>query len=138
MKKTTVDETLYMPKERYVAAMMRIRSRILLGLAMTAEDDTTIGSKSTACSWGLCSDDQASWPDAEDHLWPDQFAKHKRVAPKYLQEGQLCPLDRREPAEASLQGCFFTCRVFKPKKGDAPLTRENVIKFYHHRIDSVS
>ena len=134
MSKHQSDETLYMPKDRYVDAMVRIRDRIADGLALTAEDDTTSGDKSTSCSWGHCTDDPVSWPYANDHLWPDQFEKNKRVAPKYLKEGDLCPLDRREPADSTMQGCFYSCRVFKQKKGDGPLTKEVVIAFYNRRI----
>jgi hypothetical protein len=48
---------------------------------------------------------------------PDEFRDHGRVAPKYKQDGQLCPFDRRDPEERMTRwGCFYHCRIFHPEK----------------------
>lgn len=125
--------SIYLPQERYVAALERQRARIAGGLKLDGCDDTTPGSKSTECTWGLCSDEKAAWPDAQDHLWPDQFEKHGRVAPLYRENHQLCPLDRRAAGNTDMNGCFYTCMFFKPKKGES-LAKEHVLKLYDKRI----
>jgi hypothetical protein len=129
-------EDISMPQDRYIAAMKRLRALIEGGRQLTKEDSNTPGDKHTTCSWGLCADDAETWPDAEDHLWPDQFREHGRVAPKYLGNTQRCPMDRRAgqqtSALAAVQGCFHTCRVFKRqiRNGD----RETVLRLYDEQI----
>lgn len=123
-----------MPQDRYVAALVRQRKRIVGGLKLQGEDSTTPGDKYTECTWGLCSRERAAWPDAQDHLWPDEFMKRGRVAPKYLQQHQKCPLDRRPTNDTDMNGCFYTCRFFSAKKKDQRLTREFVITLYDARI----
>lgn len=126
--------SIYLPQERYVEALMRQRLRILHGLVeLAGEDDETPGCKSTSCTWGLCSDETAAWPDAQDHLWPDQFEKHGRVAPLYREHNQLCPLDRRPAGHTDPNGCFYTCMFFKPRKGES-LARGEVVKLYDKRL----
>lgn len=125
--------SIYLPQERYVAALERQRSRIEAGLELAGDDDTTPGCKSTECTWGLCSDEIEAWPDAKDHLWPDDFIKYSRVAPLYREKNQLCPLDRRPAGNTDMNGCFYTCMFFKPKKGES-LAKEHVLKLYDKRI----
>jgi hypothetical protein len=126
--------SLDLPQGRYIAAMERQKARIEKGIKLTFYDDTTPGDKSTECSWGLCSEDKEAWPDAQDHLWPDQFLKDGRVAPKYPKKGNSCPLDARPTSKEFRRGCFFTCRVFNPVKGEKIPTREQAIQFYERRI----
>lgn len=128
---------IYLPKERYIAALERIKKLIVKGEKLVAVDDTTPGDKSTTCSWGLCSEAKQAWPDAEDHLWPDQFLKYGRVAPKYLRNGHPCPIDARTPAEhkKDLNGCFHTCRVFRAK-GKRP-DAETVIEWYDMALNKL-
>lgn len=124
---------LYMSQERYYLALKRIRALIADGIPLIFEDSTTIGDKYTHCSWGLCSEDPRAWPDAEDHLWPDQFLADKRVALKYLRDDQMCPMDRRV-SEGS-RGCFYTCRIFQPKKCEPRIeTQEEALHLYDERI----
>jgi hypothetical protein len=105
--------SIYLSDERYLAALERIRALIASGtVPFSAYDDTTPGNKSTACSWGLCSDDKEAWPDADDHLWPDQFTKHDRVAPLYRRPHHRCPFDTRQNIGPSGNGCFYTCIHF--------------------------
>lgn len=96
-------------QERYLAALYRQRDRIIAGVPFEAVDSNVIGDKFTHASWGLCSRDAGAWPDAEDHLWPDQFEQQGRVAPKYRNEHQPCPMQRKQGPN----GCFYSCRIFK-------------------------
>jgi hypothetical protein len=127
------DRDLYLSAARYRAALERIRGLIAAGGPLVAEDSTTVGDKYTRCSWGLCSHERAAWPDADDHLWPDLFLEHGRIAPRYRQPGQRCPMDRRE-APDGFQGCFYTCRIFLPQKGEAPMSQEEALRLYDEQI----
>lgn len=106
----------YLPQNRYILFLERMLKRITEGLKLKYFDDDTIGNKSTHCSWGLCSEDREAWPDAQDHLWPDQFPR--RIAPLYPRDKQKCPFDYREKHDG--QGCFYTCRFFNPKGRKKP------------------
>jgi hypothetical protein len=121
--------SLYLNNERYLAALYRQRDRIIAGEAFVAEDCDVVGAKSTHASWGLCSKDRGAWPDAEDHLWPDQFEAHGRVAPKYRNEHQSCPMQKKGGGT----GCFYSCRIFKTGEINAK-TRQKAIELYEQRI----
>ena len=118
---------LYLSRARHTVALMRMRSLIDNGEPLVAWDDTTPGAKQTHCSWGLCSIDAKAWPEPEDHLWPDQFRSHGRVATKYLKHP--CPMSKT----GKTTGCFFDCSVFKAPKGKRP-TREEAIARYDAAI----
>lgn len=124
-----------LPAERYLLALERMRQRIAGGLPLMAEDSTTIGNKYTDCSWGLCSDDREQWPDAEDHIWPQQFEREGRVAPLDIPHVG-CPMDRREPSTKDMNGCFYTCRIFSPERGVPRPTREQALELYDIKIKS--
>lgn len=138
--KTLID-TIFMPRERYVAALERQRARIEGGLELEYFDDTTIGQKETHCTWGLCSRDKEAWPDPIDHLWPEQYVEEGRVAPKYMVKGQLCPFDTdknppghvRDPGDPT--GCFYRCMFFQARKlGPAP-DRRRALELYDARLE---
>lgn len=103
--------------ERYLAALERMRAFIASGEKLDYFDDTTPGDKSTACTWGLCSDAARHWPDPEDHSWPGQFMEGGRIAPKSLRKelGHRCPMDLRDRSGviSDPNGCFYTCRIFQ-------------------------
>lgn len=120
---------LYLSDKRYLAALKRVKKLIEGGLILTACDDTTPGCHSTECSWGLCAADKDHWPEATDYLWPETPG---RVAPKYLKDGQGCPMDTRN---AGGSGCFYHCRVFG--RGRTP-TKDEAIKLYDFRINVVN
>ena len=117
---------LNLTDKRYLAALERIKVLIVDGLPLQGYDDTTIGSKNTECTCGLCAETKQHWPDPKDYLWPDQ---PDRIAPKYTHPHQACPMDKRENPD--MNGCFYTCRFFN--KGKNP-NRDEVIAFYDHRI----
>lgn len=122
-----------LPLDHYILALKRIRD-LVPSRPLFAADCTASGAKSTECTWGLCSEEKEAWPDAEDHIWPLEFEKAGRVAPLYRKGEHRCPLDRRNGEQSMTNGCFHTCRVFKPKKGDPALTREFVIRLYNDVI----
>lgn len=119
---------LYMQDERYLAALVRIKALIENGLKLSGYDDTTPGCKSTECTWGLCQNDKAHWPDPNDYLWPDT---PDRIVPKYLTTKQKCPMDKRENNKVTLNGCFYTCRFFNKSVNPS---RETVINLYERQI----
>lgn len=125
----------YLPPERYQLALRRFREKIERGDVLYSYDDDTPGDKSMGCSWGLCSEAVADWPDAQDHTFPLDFIKRGRVST--LPTKQPCPLDRRTDEQLKLNqsGCFYTCRVFNPKKGDEPMTKELALRLYDQRIE---
>jgi len=133
---------LELPDDRFVEFLKRAVVRLREGLELQYFDCTEIGAKETHCSWGTCSHDVEAWPDAEDHLWPDQFVGpgYQRVAPKYHKLRHFCPFDRRvgsrfsgKPKIASFpDGCFYRCMIFNPK-GSRP-TREEAILLYEAQI----
>lgn len=132
-----MSKDLYLSDERYRAALVRLRG-LVERIPLHAVDSTTPGDKYTECAWGLCSDDKLAWPDAADHLWPDQFDEQGRVAPLYRRAQQKCPLDRRELADPDPNGCFHTCRVFQRRRGNPEITREQALALYDARIAEVS
>lgn len=129
-----VDSTL--TKHRYLAALKRFRTRIANGLELVVWDDTTVGSKDTENSWGLCSRTPESWPDKEDWIWPKRELIDGRVYgikdPPY---GCLCPFDRNDGAggfKNESWGCFHRCMFFTPQ-GPKP-DREEALRLYDIRI----
>lgn len=134
------NNNLYLSDERYLVALERQKGRIEEGLELDLDDSNETGNKHTHCSWGLCSEDKEAWPDAEDHLWPDQFKKEGRVAPKYHDMGrQPCPFDARTSAQRNkgfVNGCFFTCRFFRPRGQEQP-DRGEALHLYDVAIDRV-
>lgn len=115
-------------RERYLAALIRIRNLIANGLPLDFDDDTTPGAKHMYCDWGLCSDKKDAWPDPQDYQWPDQ---PDRVTPKHRTDSCLCPLDKRSKHNGN--GCFYSCRIFQPKIKNLP-TREEVLALYDKKI----
>jgi hypothetical protein len=140
-------KSMYLPQDRYIAALERQRARIEGGLELEYYDDTTIGAKETHCSWGLCSHDKEAWPDPEDHLWPGQFVEEGRVAPRYQVKGQLCPFDTDQNARGHIrdvgdpQGCFYRCRFFQARTLRAtlgpPPDRKRALELYDERLAKV-
>jgi hypothetical protein len=121
---------LYMPNDRYIAALYRQRDRIFSGIDFVADDSDEIGNKYTHASWGLCSNDKEAWPDAQDHIWPDQFEQRGRVAPKYRKQHQQCPI---KASGGNGSGCFYKCQIFK-SRAVTRNTRQKAIDLYDAQI----
>ncbi len=100
----------FMGMGRYQDALRRLAMRISAGEELRYEDSNETGNKHTICSWGLCSNDPEQWPDADDHIWPDQFTEEGRIAPRYLRPEQTCPM---KGTGRKGHGCFYSCKVFQ-------------------------
>ena len=122
-----------LPPERTKLALIRIRDAIAAGRPLNFYDDTTPGNKSMSCSWGLCHDSAETWPDAQDHVFPKDFEKRRRITP--LESRQLCPMDTR--SEAAFNGCFYTCRVFQATRKSPPPTRAEALALYDEAISKL-
>lgn len=92
--------------KRLMFAYIRLK-RIVESTKLSGYDDTTIGSKNTECTWGLCSENPKLWPDRIDHTWPHDL---KRIAPLNYQGH--CPM-QMEKGNGS--GCFWYCKFFQHK-----------------------
>jgi hypothetical protein len=114
--------------------LLRFRKTIAAGKKEEHFDDTTPGNKSTHCSWGMCSETPADWPEDRQHIWPQSHAQHGRVAPRSLQKEQRCPFDN-DPNHQGPWGCFYRCRIFQASKKAPKPTREEAIKLYDQEIE---
>lgn len=112
---------LYQSDASHNRTLLELKRRVAEGVALTAYDDNTRGSKNTECSLGLCDD---SIEDMRDGV----YARH---------EGHNCPHDARyftktgEPTRhgKDLNGCFHTCRVFQRKhRGGSVIERINAVQ----------
>lgn len=122
-----------LPHDRYVAVLRRQRARIEAGLPFEAVDSDAPGDKYTHAAWGLCSEDREAWPDREDHLWPDRFDRG-RVAPKYRDKGQRCPMDTRPVDDPNIEiGCFYNCQIFQ-RRHPTP-DRAEAVRLYDEAIE---
>lgn len=150
---------LYMNDKEYLEALLRLQGLIISGMALRFEDSDTTGDKYNFCSWGLCSEDIEMWPEPAMHLWPDQFARNGRIAPKYRLAHHKCPMDTRDMPDENgvyrtseqpgMNGCFWTCIVFRrmerlkvfgstlvtPSDGNKKFCTE-VMKRLNQRIDA--
>lgn len=123
--------------EQYLAALVRMRKRIADGIPLVYEDDCTVGSKSTHCSWGMCSCDREQWPNALEHIWPSEFIYNRRFAPKGQDKGQYCPFDPDRTRILQPEGCFFKCEIFHNRGwGKSPPlpTKEDALRKYDAMI----
>jgi hypothetical protein len=116
-----------LPKERLLLALKRLRDAIAAGRALSYNDEPD-------CSWGLCHESAETWPDAQDHIFPIDFETRGRVTPLDARKSNECPLDRRNGGKAGMNGCFYTCMVLKPEKGQPKLTRELALARYDAAI----
>lgn len=120
---------LYLADARYLPLLERMRDLIAADLPLEYWDSTAVGAKETHNSWGLCSSDPIAYPDREDHLWPEEVARH---APRYREKNQTCPFDRGQDGSS---GCFFRCSFFHPQ-GPVP-DQSQALRMYESRIDEI-
>jgi len=103
-----------MGEGRWQDALRRMRDFIAAGSQLECEDSDEVGNKYTHCSWGMCSEAISQWPEADDHVFPDEFIERARVAPRDSPGG--CPLDTSvEKPDWEHYGCFFRCLAFGEK-----------------------
>ena len=118
--------------DRYEQALLRAKHQIQSGLPLTAKSVRGYGGIALLdCSWGLCS--------TSSDVWDDLSGVHIRLHP-----WQRCPLDVRSSVEQGqsfdqhhLQNCFYSCRLFTGSLKERAVTRENVIKWYDSRIETI-
>lgn len=129
-----------MGEGRYQDALRRFRDRIRAGLELFEDDSNEMGNKHTHCSWGLCDDSVEAYPDPNDHIFPTDFPQ-RLGARNVSDDGMRCPMDRddrpqdRKNGLTGCWGCFYRCRVFRPKpRGAAKPTREEALKLYDDLI----
>lgn len=121
MKKTKYIEPeklkMYCTDEEFLFLLKTKREQIQAGLEFDFYDCTDWGNKYVTCSWGVSQD------DAQKH----------RLA-NYIGDKHRCPLRQK----AGRDGCFSSCRVFKRKKDQAQITREECLELFDKRIFEVS
>lgn len=115
-----------LPKDRLILALKRLRKRVET-VDLSGYDDTTPGSKNNECTWGLCSDSEELWPDAQDHTFPHDFIDDGRMTQLGYQG--YCPM-QREKGNGS--GCFWYCQFFQRKFTNP--TREKYLKMIADKI----
>jgi hypothetical protein len=108
---------MYCTDEEFLFLLKTKREQIQAGLEFDFYDCTDWGNKSVTCSWGI------SQNDAQEHKLAN-----------YTGDNHHCPL--RQKIEAS--GCFWSCRVYKRKKDQAQITREECLELFDKRIAEVS
>lgn len=112
---------LYQSDASYNRSLQELKRRVSSGVALSAYDDNTRGSKNTECTLGLCDD---KIEESQDGV--------------YGRRHHHCPHDIRyfhrdgspTGAKPELSGCFHTCRVFKRRKKD---TQQDVLR----RIEAI-
>jgi hypothetical protein len=114
-------------KERYIAALKRIRNQILGGSKLEYEDSEVVGDKYITCSWGLCSNSQKQYPDKQDWFRPKPLFDG-RISALDNPEFSHCPMDSEQESKETY-GCFYRCRIFGAKKKDLP-SREEAVRLY--------
>jgi hypothetical protein len=94
--------------EQYITVLHKIRDTVFSKeFKPYYYDSTVIGDKYTESNCGLCND--KFYEDIDMHHFPEQFPE--RLSPKYRQDTHQCPFDWRD--NASFNGCFHTCYLFK-------------------------
>jgi len=114
--KSRVRDGLYLSNHGYLGALQRLIAHIEDGHRLISLDSDSLGDKFTTCSWGLCSESKEIWPDPDMHMWPGDFVKHGRIAPLYRRSRHSCPFDARGDMIQSMNGCFYACGIFQPKR----------------------
>jgi hypothetical protein len=127
-----MNKDLYCSSESYLFALEKQKERIENNLPLNAINSDEYGNNYTYCSWGLCCTDKEIWPNPEDHLWPDQFVKNERLAPKYRTKGQECPFDDKTKPGYELNspnGCYYRCMIFQRSQNKKPTKKEAIILY---------
>lgn len=143
-----INATRRMSRADYLGILRSQRERIANGLAFDAWDCDDTGNKGMSCSWGMCSNDPAVFPEAKHHVWPLEFLEKGRQ--NNIALPNKCPLDprpdhgrrwREGDGHDQLQGCFWKCRVFQGRSGvhvkSPPLSRADVLALYDEKIAHV-
>lgn len=126
---------LYLTDEEYLRILQNLKDEIQnSGVQLVYENSDDFGNSYNYCSWGLCSISKNIAPEPTMHLWPDRFVKESKVAIKYRQPHQKCPLDKRQ-SENSL-GCFYSCCVFGKRRERLP-RKEQILHLIDECIETI-
>lgn len=125
---------LYLTDEEYLRILQNLKEEIQNGAQLVYENSDDQGNSYNFCSWGLCSISRNIAPEPIMHLWPDRFVKESKVAIKYRQPHQKCPLDQR--VHESSFGCFYSCRVFGKRRERLP-RKEQIFQLIDDCIESI-
>lgn len=125
----------YLPPERYLVALIRLREQIKHKLLMF-DDCQLTGNKNTYCTWGLCCQDIAVFPERKDWIWPNKQLTSDKVEPLHFSDelnetDQTCPLERDRSDKDRYAGCFYRCRVFQGEDMD----RKKALNLINKLID---
>lgn len=110
----------------YTAALARFQRAIADGMPLAMDDSEEPGDKYVDCSWGLCSMDAGMWPFEHRAA----TLRMGRVIPKDPPRGARCPMDTRPPGAHDFNGCFWTCRMFRPTKEHPRPNRAEALRLY--------
>ena len=99
-----------LPNDRFLLALTRLRKYVET-VKFIPDDSDIVGFKHTHCSWGLCCDIKAVYPDKQDYIWPEEKEIDGLLNVLPPGKKQLCPHDLRKKKD--LNGCFFTCAYRK-------------------------
>lgn len=119
---------------RWQDALRRVRSRIAAGELLVRDPGSATDRPAT--SWGMCTADPGIWPDPDDHVFPADFERSRRVAPRDPPEGARCPMDLGEDDRGTPAhwGCFHRCFLFQGTDHEDGRLRLPVLNFYDEEI----
>jgi hypothetical protein len=100
--------SINLTNKQYIELLERAFLHLNTVKTVSKEDSITTGSKHTASNVGLCNDNLTT---REIALFPDEWPKRKAM--KYTRKRHKCPLDNRSNKENLVNGCFYTCGLFK-------------------------
>lgn len=125
-----------LPIKRFLLALKRLRKHVEKTPFM-ADDCNMTGNKYTHCSWGMCCDVEAVYPDKQDYIWPEEKRRiGGHVEPLEPGKKMLCPHDLRKVK--TLNGCFYTCAYNKEfKTGRGNPSRKEALKRIDDRIKQI-
>jgi hypothetical protein len=114
------ERQIYQSDASYRRVLRELRRRVLAGVKLTYFDDDAPGNKRMGCSWGTCDDNLSSIMDG---IYPTDRQPCPHDSRFFTQDGTEFATVTRVSS-----GCFYTCRIFKAKKGDRETARARVLK----------
>jgi len=125
-----------MTGEQYFRWLFFNKNRIENNLSLVFWDDNTVGNKDMYCSWGMCSNDVASYPDVDywKHLGLTKIYDKTRIDIIDKKKHHVCPFDSRLGTSENMDnGCFYTCKIFNNKIK----TKDEAIELFDKAINII-
>lgn len=108
-KEIPKNENIYLTDEQYWELLIKIYKTVSAsGFDPQGYDSTSFGDKYTETNCGFCND---NFTTKETALFPDDFPERKSM--KYGEIHHKCPFDSRPMNKLDINGCFYTCLIFK-------------------------